>query len=297
VTPTLFGIAMMAIMLEATSNQPSVPALAAGVDRASFRYARPLESSAPGLVVLPLDIDVVARSRNLDDVRIVNATSHQVPYIVERREQPLKINVAIPRRIETERGISRYHLRLPYATLPSGSRIVITTPARVFERTVRLVRSADERRGREESEIAHAQWRNHDPETAAAPLLFDTVLYGTAAIDLLVNEGDNAALPISSIEILVPSFALRFEHPGGALTLLYGNRSANAPRYDLTLLAPRILKEPAREIRMSRPPATADAESQRETKYFWIAVAAAAIVLLLLFARLIAPAMHEKREA
>jgi hypothetical protein len=79
--------------------------------------------------------------------------------------------------------------------------------------------------------------------------------------------------------------------------LLYGNRSANAPRYDLALLAPRILTEPAREIGMSRPPGLGTSDDRSETKYFWIAIAVAAIVLLLLFARLIAPAMREKREA
>jgi hypothetical protein len=286
-----------AVTVNETSVPPPLPALAAKIDRASFRYARPLETAMTGLMVLPLDVDVLARSHDLADVRITNATSHQVPYIVEHRDEPLKINLAIPQRGESERGVSRYHLRLPYETLPAGGRVVVTTPGRVFERNVRLVRTADERRGREESEIAQAQWRNDDPERAAAPLVFDVALYGTPAIDVLVHEGDNAPLPITAIEILLPSYALRFEHPGGALTLLYGNRSANAPRYDLALLAPRILTEPAREIGMGKPPGLGASDDRPETKYFWIAIAVAAIVLLLLFARLIAPAMREKREA
>ncbi|MGZ8832056.1 MAG: hypothetical protein ACXW19_02530, partial [Thermoanaerobaculia bacterium] len=144
----------------------------------------------------------------------------------------------------------------------------------------------------DESEIAQAEWRNSDPETAAAPLTFDVTLYGTPAIDLVVSEGDNAPLPISSVDILLPSYALRFEHPGGPLTLLYGGSTTSAPRYDLALLAPRILTEPAREISASKPATEGAPDERSEMKYFWIAIAVVAIVLLALFARLIAPALR-----
>jgi Protein of unknown function (DUF3999) len=283
-----------AVTSEQAETQAPLPALGPTIDRASFRYWRPLENAPRGLAVLPLAVDVLARSHDLADVRIVDAASHQVPYIVEHRDEPLKVTLSIPQRDETERGVSRYRLRLPYQTLPGGTRVVITTSGRVFERTVRIVRTADERRGRDEREIAQAEWRNSDPETAAAPLTFDVTLYGTPAIDLVVSEGDNAPLPISSVDILLPSYALRFEHPGGPLTLLYGGNTASAPRYDLALLAPRILTEPAREISTRKPATEGTPDERSEMKYFWIAIAVAAIVLLALFVRLIAPALREE---
>lgn len=271
-----------------------LPNFGPAIDRASFRHSRQLPAATRGLVILPLDADVLARSQGLADVRIVDGTTRQVPYIVEHRDEPLKIALPVPRREESEEKTSRYRLPLPYDTLPAGTRLVVRTNARVFERTIRLVRTADERRGREEETIAQADWRNADPDTPAAPLTFDVPLYGTANADLLVSEGDNAPLPIASVELLLPNYALRFEHPGGALTLLYGNRSAASPQYDLALLTPRILTEPAREIAIAGAVTGKPAVEMRERKYFWIAIAAAAIILLALLARLLVPSAHEE---
>ncbi|MGZ8833589.1 MAG: DUF3999 family protein, partial [Thermoanaerobaculia bacterium] len=130
----------LAVASEQTRTQAALPALGPTIDRASFRYSRLLENAPRGLAVLPLDVDVLARSHDLADVRIVDAASHQVPYIVEHRDEPLKVTLSIPQRDETERGVSRYRLRLPYETLPGGTRMVMTTSGRVFERTVRIVR-------------------------------------------------------------------------------------------------------------------------------------------------------------
>ncbi len=272
---------------------PPMPALGSALDVSAFRFARPVPA-ASGLVILPLDADVLAHSRDLADVRIVDRTNHQVPYIVERRDEPLKLTIAVPPRDESERGTSRYRIHLPYDTLPASTRLVIRTTARVFDRTVRLVRTADERRGREEASLAEAAWKNVDPDTAAAPLSFDSSLYGASNVDLVVAEGDNAPLPISSIELLLPSYALRFEHPGGTLKLLYGNTTASAPQYDLALLAPRILTEPAKEIAIGKPKRETPSTAPGEMKYFWMAIAVAAIILLGLLARLLAPALREE---
>ena len=94
---------------------------------------------------------------------------------------------------------------------------------------------------------------------------------------------------------MLPSYALRFEHPGGALRLLYDNPNATSPQYDLALLTPRILTERAKELAVA--PAARDndaAAASNERKYFWIAIATAAIVLLALLARLLAPAIREE---
>ena len=281
-----------AVVTKPSEGTP-LPAFGPVIDRASFRVARPLQNAPRGLVVLSLDADVLSVSRDLADVRIVDATSRQVPYVVEHRDEPLTIRLKVPARSESSAGISRYHLQLPYATLPGGTRLVLTTSARVFERSVRIVRSADEQRGREEIELASADWRNTAPELTAAPLTFDMSLHGIRSIDIVVNEGDNAPLPIASAELLLPSFSLRFNHPGGALAILYGNNEVAAPRYDLALLAPRLLTEPARSITIAKSQTTGEEAGRNEAKYFWIIIAAAAIVLLVLLARLLGSALKE----
>jgi len=242
---------------------------------------------------LPLDADVLSISRDLADVRIVDAKNRQVPYVVEHRDEPLTMRLQVPAREERSPGVSRFHVPLPYSTLPHGTRIVLKTSAAVFDRTVHLVVSADERRGRDETEIGSAQWRNSTPDAVPPSLTFDATLSGTHAIDILVDEGDNAPLPIASIELLLPAYALRFHHPGGALTIVYGSDKASTPRYDVALLAPRLLTEPARTISIAKPASTTDEALHPEKKYFWIIIAAAAIVLLVLLARVIASTSKE----
>src|SRR6185436_2041212 len=107
-----------------------------------------------------------------------DAKGRQIPYLVDRRSEPLALDLpALPPvpQARGEVGVSRYRLELPYATLPEA-RLVLETTAQVFERQVRLVRlpperPADRRPGSErEVTVAEATWRHADPETAAPKL-------------------------------------------------------------------------------------------------------------------------------
>ena len=104
----------------------------------------------------------------------------------------------------------------------------------------------------------------------------------------MIDEGDNAPLPIASAELLLPSYALRFVNPGSPLTLLYGNPAAPPPRYDLALLAPRLFGESSHEVTLAAgTPSDDDGTTSRERKVFWVVIAAAAVVLLLTLTRLL----------
>jgi hypothetical protein len=107
-----------------------------------------------------------------------------------------------------------------------------------------------------------------------------------------VNDGDNAPLAISA-RLLLPSYRLRFFHPGPALALLFGADVA-APQYDLALLAPRLRAAAAREVTLE-PLAAGSAEawagpapSRGMRLAFWIVLGAAVVGLLALVARLLA---------
>ena len=107
------------------------------------------------------------------------------------------------------------------------------------------------------------------------------------AIDVVIDEGDNAPLPITSAELLLPSRALRFYHPGTPLVLLYGNRRARTPRYDLALLAPRLFGEPARELTLSTAITERGDDDAAGRRWFWIGIIVAAVVLIALLLRLV----------
>lgn len=261
----------------------------AAVDRSSFRVVRPIPNAKPGLTVLLMDADALARSRDLADVRIVSEDNRQIPYVVEKRDEPLVLPLTL-QPVEGKRGTSVYRMVLPYPTLPHGTRIVLRTSARVFERQIDLRAAADERRGRLAAPAASATWRSAEPELVPPAMTFDPPLSGNDALELVVHEGDNATLPITTAELLLPSIGLRFHHPGTPLSLVYGSSQLAAPRYDLALLAPQLFAQPAQDLMLAPiGPARDDREGVGARKFFWIAIGIVAVVLLALLARLLKP--------
>jgi Protein of unknown function (DUF3999) len=271
----------------AASRRQDIPP-GAPVDRKAFRYSRTIGAMQRGLTSLVLDAHVLANSAALNDLRLTDAKGNQVPYLVERRESPLAIRLAIPQRVAGEEQTSRYRFTLPFDALPAGSQLVLRTGARVFERRATLRKPPDESHGREAVIVESSEWRSSEPEADPPPLTFTAPERGARSLELEIDEGDNAPLPLVSAELLLPSYALRFVSPGTPLTLLYGNPGAAPPRYDLALLAPRLFGESSREVTLaSVPPAEGSDGASRERKIFWVVIGAAAVVLLLTLTRLL----------
>lgn len=257
------------------------------IARDQFRVSRKLPEAPAGVTVLFLDAHVLARSNDLRDVRIADANGRQVPYLVEERAEPLAVKLNVPEPI-AEGRTSIYRLDLPYDAWPEGTRLVLTTNARVFNRDVVVRRVPDNHRNRRAEPIASSAWRSADPQLLPPAFEASVVVRDARAIEIVIDEGDNAPLPITSAQFLLPSRALRFYHPGTPLFLLYGNRRASAPRYDIALLAPRLLGEPARE--MTLPTAAVDDRGDDEAtgrKWFWIGIVIAAVVLIAMLVRLL----------
>jgi hypothetical protein len=288
---------------EAAAGPSPLPALGASIDAAKFRFRRPIPAAPPGLTSLLLDAEVLSRSPGLADLRIADAQGHQIPYLPERRDEPLSLALPAPAR-RAEKGdppaLSRYRIELPYPMLPAA-RLVLSTPARVFEREVRLVErpkvaaGVEPRRRREldeprEQTVAQATWRHADPDIPAPELTLEVPASPATRFDLLIEEGDNTPLPLAPPHLLLPAHRLRFFEPAGAsLQLLYGQPDLPPPRYDLSLLAPRLLGETAHEIALGPVPRRA-AEPDAAAlggKIFWGALVAAVLVLLALLGRLL----------
>lgn len=277
-------VALFAVLTGATGTATG----GATLDRAGFLYERPVPK-AKGLVALQLDADVLARSSNsLADVRIVNTKDEQVPYVLESLPQPLVLPLPVPKGAATEGTSSVYRIALPYESLPNGTALVLTTTTRVFSRRVTLRLPADEQHGREATVVTELEWGGTDPASAAPPLTFDVSERAARTVELLVDEGDNAPLPIASAELRLPAAAVRFYHPGTSLTLLYGNPRIGSPRYDLALLARQIATEKAQPLKLdSTPPAAPRHEAPDSKKWFWAVLLVAVGALLALLARLI----------
>ncbi len=287
---------------ESAASNP-LPAAGALLDVGSLRYARKIPDGKPGLNALLLDPAVLANSR-MSDLRIAGADKRQIPYLIEKQDEPLTVELSSPERTaaptpraagrkQSSGSVSFYRLRLPYANLPAA-RLVLTTSARVFRREMGILlekNPANERQEPWTHRIASATWNHADPDTPAPPLLLQLTSMQTTEALLVVEEGDNSPLPLESASLLLPSYRLRFFRPAGAsLVLYYGDSNLEAPRYDLALLASHLIGEAAEEITFGTenvPVSGQAAKYAGQTIVFWVILLLAIVVLLALIARLV----------
>lgn len=269
----------------------------AAIDAKTFRWVRSIPAGPPGLTALTLDAAVLAHS-HIGDVRIARGDGRQVPYIVERLEEPLRIDLpALEAAPSPENGgatLTEYRLRMPYDSLPA-SRLVLTTGARVFRRQLRVevVRPPalhDGRRGPWRDVVASSIWTHADEGTAALPLTLQLPALRSGEAYLVVEEGDNSRLPIAAPTLLLPTYRLRFyrDRADEALTLLYGRPGLAAPTYDIALLAPELVGSPANEVAPGSESAGAAAAAGRIPQFvFWAVLGVAVLAMVGLIARLL----------
>ena len=296
--PAAWGGAQ-ARVLETDDEPLPLPETGGAIDVSSFGYARTIAAAPGGLVSIPLDAAALAHSAGgFFDVRIVDTRGRQVPYLLERRDEPIALDVRLERRDlsipSVERpGRTSYVVHLPFQVLPGG-RLALETRARVFQRDVTLgqVRAADDRqREARVDTLATTRWTHAEQDRSAPPLIFDVPERRAGDIVLMVDEGDNQPLPIDRVRLLLPSYAVRLYQPDNqALRLLYGSREVSPPQYDLALLAPQVMGAPARELHAGPEQPGGGAQATATfvpPPVFWGSLAAAVVVLLGVIVRLI----------
>jgi hypothetical protein len=275
----------------------------AALDPAQFAFHRTIPGGASGPVALIVDAFALAHSRgpaeHFADVRLLDSSNRQVPYVIEHRDDPLIVPLT-PERADAPASSpafikrsnwSTYRLRLPCANLPA-SQIGIETSARVFQRGVQLavLRQPDRRSRTARLEtIAATTWGHVATEEDAPAALTLAVSPGDASeLWLSIDEGDNSVLPITAVRLLLPSYRVRFYRPARSqLLLVYGRTDLLAPRYDLALVSGDLLNAEAAEV-------TPLAERQTDIRrrplvsptQFWIFLSIAVAVLLALIVRL-----------
>jgi hypothetical protein len=137
--------------------------------------------------------------------------------------------------------------------------------------------------------IGSARWIHADQDRPATPLTIPVPPLHGSELFVLVDEGDNAPLPIETGRLLLPAYRVRFFRDGNAqLRLAYGRTDLERPKYDLALLAPQVLSTPATDVVLdTEQPATAAVTTAGlvSPRLFWGALAV--VVLLGLIVRLL----------
>jgi len=295
-SPARWGDATHLTPVADAGTGSALPLVGAPIDADRFRWSRAINDTAPGLATLQLDAAVLAHSR-LVDIRIVDAQDRQVPFLFEHMSGPLDDTLpAFEPITPADRTlgagvVSRYRVKLPFDSL-SGARLVLRTSARVFQRRVRIeIPALETQRAAPGTMITatSAEWAHAEQETPAQPLTLEMPRTGKDAAVLVIEEGDNTPLPLDAPELLLPGYQLRFQSDGtGGLRLMYGRQDIAMPRYDIALLAPRLIGVPATAVSMAAegnaltPPTNA-----MPVRIFWGALVAAVLVLLAIVGKLV----------
>lgn len=276
---------------------PDVPLLGGAIDARAWRERRGVRVATPGVQELELDPAALARSgAALADLRLVR-DGHQIPYVLERpnlsRALPLEpVAVADANRPT----VSLWRVALPFAHLPV-QRVTLTTDAPLFERQFRLFEKRRDANGRAvEATLAGGVWTRTPAPGAPTTRTFElSRAPETDTLWLETDNGDNPALPLGPVQLVYPVVRLIFKvESTDGVSLLHGNPEANAPRYDLGLLAPRLLHAHRSIATLDVPgPAAREPLLERVLRLgtgraaFWAALAVVVVALLVTVARLL----------
>jgi hypothetical protein len=280
-----------------------MPDTGSALGAAEFRYRRDIVPGPAGLVAVPLDAAVLAHSSGpgarFTDVRVLDGSGQQVPYLLERRDEPTTVDVrvelrALPDSVKpVPHGSTAYVVHFPYRRLPRA-RLVLETRARVFARPVTIAALVPPTARQREPRLAvlgSHLWTHADRETAAPALVVDVPEERSGDFVVIVDEGDNQRLPIEKGTLLLPSYAVRlYRRADQPLRLMYGRKDLDAPRYDLALLAPQVMGQVAAEVApgVEQPSgAAASTAAIVSPPVFWASLGLAVIVLLGVIVRLV----------
>ncbi len=277
-----------------TAPLPDVPLTGAPLDTKDWSYRKSLQIARLGVQELELDLAALAKSRpDFADLRLLLA-GNQIPYVLEQPALARSVTLTPVAAPDPKRPtFSVWQLHLPEAGLPIP-RLVLSSGTPLFERQIRIYEKLTGADGRAyDSVLTSEEWhRTPEPGVPETKVLN---LFTRARSDTLwieTDNRDNPAIALGAVQVVYPVVRLIFkvvETEG--FTLAYGNPAANPPRYDLNLVAMKLLTSgrnvahvgPGEQSTVSRNPF-----ARLNGGYvFWAALALVVVVLLVVVAKLL----------
>jgi hypothetical protein len=213
----------------------------AALDPRVFKYRRPIAipASRTGLARIRLEVgDLVAAQPDLADLRIVDGDGQQWPYLLERDA----VVATVP--LETAQA-QREGRRARYAFAPAWKPlrldgIEIEVDAGFVDRPFTLV-------GRDEIGVERplAGGRLRRAAGGRDPLRVTFADTRVTELILVVEDGDEAPLAITTVRALCPLSEVYVAAPPGDYALLAGDSEAAAPQYEIAGLRSSVLGVPA----------------------------------------------------
>ena len=258
-----------------------LPERGSPVDAAGWKRRHPIVLPSTGNIAY-LDLSGTA-AEGPGTPRIVDEARRQVPYVLERAAHRERRVAAIRNTSSGTKTIVEISgLGDPAAV--DTVELTASAPAYFSREAVVLEEYSDPRGAAGTRVLGTASWEKR-PEDASASIAIPIQRPSGSRVRIQVENGDNAPLVIASaaVDTSVPRIDFVFV-PGEALTLLSGNAESAPPRYDLELVAARVLSAPALPARLATPHPVAKPGSATPS-WLWAVVAAAAVLVGLVLAR------------
>lgn len=274
---------------------PEVPLAGAPLDAKDWTGRKPVRLARAGVQELELDPETLAAARSdFADLRLLRE-GNQIPYVLEQPALARSLALTPVAAPDPKRPtVSLWQLRLPQAGLPVR-RIVLRSATPLFQRQIRLVEKLTGSDGRAFTRVlATEDWRRTPepgmPETKILDLS-ERVQGDTLWIE--TDNGDNPAIALGAVQAVYPVVRLVFKAAEtDGFTLAYGNQNVAAPRYDLSLVAVKLLTA-SRNVAQPgagerNPGSSRNLLAGLNGGYlFWAALALVVVVLLVVVAKLL----------
>jgi len=273
---------------------PDVSVAGSPLDATEWNFRRSVQIVAPGVQELELDLEVLAKSRtDFADLRLLR-DGKQIPYVLEQPALARSLDLTPAVSPDPKRPtVSIWSVRLPQAVLSLRS-IVLTSATPLFQRQFRIFERLTVQDGSPcEYTLANGQWsRTPEPGVPENRVFGLPERMRTDTLWIETDNGDNPAIALGAVRVVYPVVRLVFKvAETGGYTLAYGNRSANAPRYDLSMVSSRLLTSSRNAAHLSaveQNTATRNPFAGINGGYiFWGALALVVMVLLVVVAKLL----------
>jgi hypothetical protein len=223
--PALVGVPNPSFVPRATREGLDAPGQA--LNLALWPWERVIDGAAGWVRVTVGSGDLVHARGDRGDLRVVDSAGRSVPYQLRRDVREVELKLGEP--VRTERG-SDSELLIP---LPADTgmvrRIELRTDQAVFSRTVELLRD----RGSMTEALRSVSWTSSG---SPAPLSLDVHDDLGAALLIRIQNGDDAPLPVTAVRAWSEESELLFRMPDGGARLIYGNRRASEPDFDVSMV-------------------------------------------------------------
>jgi hypothetical protein len=276
------------------SNLPSdTQEFGTPLDTADWARRKHVQVSGSGMQQVDLDLDVVTTADGLlRDLRVVR-DGKQCPYLIEQtsllRGLTPEVSVENNPRYPT---VSRWLLKLKPANIPLKL-LTCTARSPLFRRQMVLFEEPVDDRGKPEQRhhLGEAEWVRTGAAAGVALELKVTARPQTDTLVLETDNGDNPAIVLENFQFYHAVTRLWFHAPKQPDTFLYyGNRGANAPRYDLNLVAAQLLTTERAAATLGTTESLKQivaAGKSRKNQLLWSALGVVVLVVLALTARLL----------